>query len=128
VVSETLGDPTMAGLDGGALALDVSTTGRETSPPKPRFVAVEIERDSLLGCFSAKDRVPKNVGGRPPKWNWEEFWLELCARVHEEGLPAKQTEMVEVMEQWFVDQRGDHPAESEIKKRVSRLWRRLRLG
>lgn len=92
--------------------------------------AVEIDQQTLLDHFgSAPEReAPKNVGGRPPKWDWEQFWLELCARLHDEGLPETQAEMVGRIEQWFVDHRGDHPAESEIKRRVSKLWHRLGRG
>jgi hypothetical protein len=92
-------------------------------------VKVEIDRQTLLDHFrSAAVAATRNVGGRPPKWDWEKFWLELCARIHEDGLPATQAEMVERMGQWFVNDLGDHPAESEIKKRVSGLWHRVGRG
>jgi hypothetical protein len=36
--------------------------------------------------------------------------------------------MVGRMQEWFVNQHGDHPAESEIKRRLSKLWHRLGRG
>jgi hypothetical protein len=92
--------------------------------------AVEIDQQTLLDHFgrASEREALKNVGGRPPKWDWEEFWLELCARLHDEGPPETQAEMIERMQQWFINRRGDHPADSEIKKRVSRLWHRLGLS
>jgi len=101
----------------------------ERHPQPPNFVPVEIDQQTLLDQFKGTHQAARyKVGGRPRKWDWEEFWLELCARLYEDGLSETQAEMVKRMGQWFVNQQSDQPAESEIKKRVSRLWRRLGRG
>ena len=73
-------------------------------------------------------KAPKKAGGRPRKWNWDAFWCELAGIVHEDGLPEVQARLVERMQQWFVDKYDEHPHESDIKKRVTMLYRRLKDG
>jgi hypothetical protein len=87
---------------------------------------LEVDRGEWLSYFGSATK--PNSGGRPRKWDWEEFWLEVCVRVHEDGLPATQADMVGRMQEWFVQKCGDHPAESEIKRRLSKLWHRLGRG
>ena len=88
---------------------------------------VEVSRQDLLKHFGVA-KAPKKAGGRPWKWNWEAFWCELAGIVHEEGLPEVQARLVERMQQWFVDKYDEHPHESDIKKRVTMLYRRLKDG
>jgi hypothetical protein len=92
-----------------------------------RGVRVEVRRDCAVSCFGIAETA-QNRGGRPPKWDWDAFWVELCALVHEEGVPATQAELVGKLHQWFIDQSDKAPAESEIKRRVSKLMRRLNSG
>jgi len=85
----------------------------------------EVNRQDLLDYFGSADS-PGNPGGRPARWDWEAFWLELAVIVHEDGLPEVQNDMVKRMQQWFVDTCGNHPADSQIKVRISKLYQRLR--
>jgi hypothetical protein len=86
---------------------------------------VEVNRQDLLDYFGAADP-SRSRGGRPARWDWEAFWLELAVIVHEHGLPEVQNDMARRMQQWFVDTYGDHPADSQIKVRISKLYQRLR--
>ena len=65
-------------------------------------------------------------GGRPPKWDWDAFWVEICRIVYLDGVPSTQAEMVRKIQEWFVQQVDAVPADSEIKKRVSKLFRVIR--
>jgi hypothetical protein len=92
------------------------------SAPK-RF---EVSRAQLVELYEiGTSEQPRNRGGRPPKWDWDAFWCELAAQVHEEGLPASAPEMVESMVEWFVAEYDGHPHRDEIAKRVRRLYARL---
>jgi hypothetical protein len=91
----------------------------------------EVRRDSILHWLQVQLELKlsanrKGIGGRPTKWDWEEFWLEICRYVHVEGLPETQADLVETMQQWFVDDQGNHPADSEIKKRISKVFKALK--
>lgn len=69
---------------------------------------------------------PSGAGGRPAKWDWEACWLEICRRVHEEGLPETRAELVRHLLDWFAEKHGDTPSESQIKQRVTLVFRALR--
>jgi hypothetical protein len=88
---------------------------------------VEIDLQSVRKYFGLDQQQdpPKNRGGRPPKWNWEEFWCELAAIVHDDGLPDTDTKLAERMAQWFAGKHDNHPALSEIRERIAKLRRRL---
>lgn len=64
--------------------------------------------------------------GRLAKWEWEDCFVEICRIVHLDGLPKSQAEMVRKLQDWFISQVDNHPAESEIKKRVSKVFRAIR--
>ena len=63
--------------------------------------------------------------GRLAKWEWEDCFVEICRIVHLDGLPKSQAEMVRKLQDWFISQVDDHPAESEVKKRVSKVFRAI---
>lgn len=69
-------------------------------------------------------------GGAGPttKYDWDGFYAAMTRRIHEEGIPHNQAELIGVMQDWFVanSRHGDAPDESTIRKKVSRIWRELR--
>jgi hypothetical protein len=82
----------------------------KTLGPKfhPTFVApAELESRSTK----------RHAGGRPVTYDWESVLIHVASFIHENGLPKTQAELVRVMQDWF-NERGDIPAESEIKKRA----------
>jgi hypothetical protein len=87
---------------------------------RPAWVSVEIDQSTLLECFPASEPAWKNAGGRPRKWDWEAFWLHLCVRVHENGFPKVQAELVDYMEQWFIEEYGDHERNQEACLKVDK--------
>ena len=61
--------------------------------------------------------------GRPPVYDWEGFSVVLGKRAASE-LPEKQSALEYEMQQWCVETWGTCPAESEIRKRVSKVYDR----
>ncbi len=86
--------------------------------------------DELIGAPDQATETAPDVphpGGRPPKWDWEGFSIELTRRIHDDGLPATQAEMVRNMLDWFSEKTGGNcPAESKVKSKVSKVYRAIR--
>ena len=65
----------------------------------------------------------KSKGGRPPKYNWEEFYTEIIVRADLDGLPETQADLVRDMRGWFIDKLDDCPVDSELKKRIAPIYK-----
>ncbi len=65
--------------------------------------------------------------GPKPKWNWREFWIEVVAIANtSDGLDQMtRADLVRRMSGWFENENGDSPSESQIKERVSQLYKHL---
>lgn len=89
----------------------------------------EVERfEAEIGISRARtfEKMTVRSGpGAPPRFAWDDFWIEACRRVHDDGLPATQAEMIRDLLDWFADEGLDVPDRSTVKKRISRLWRAL---
>lgn len=90
----------------------------------------EVERfEAENGVSDAAETRNGNVRGgpgRPSRYEWDAFWVETCRRVHEDGVPDSQAEMVRGMIDWFNERGGAVPDESTVKKKMSQLWRSIR--
>jgi hypothetical protein len=86
---------------------------------------VEVDLDSVRTHFGSNLPAPKRGGGRSPTWKWEEFWCELAAIVHDEGLPETDADLIRRMEEWFVREYDDQPDSSGIAKRIRKLRRKI---
>ena len=65
----------------------------------------------------------KNSGGGPPKYDWDAFYCEVVRIANTpDGLPEKRADLQRQMAEWFQDTYAMEPAESEIKKRVRRIY------
>lgn len=66
--------------------------------------------------------------GAPTRHSWERFYVEMCCRIFHDGLPDTQTELVEVMQDWIMDDPnwGEAPDPSTIRKKVKVVWQRLK--
>lgn len=83
-------------------------------------VLAEVER------FEEENELVRRVvvgPGAPTRHNWERFYVELCVRIHQHGLPETQKELVEDMDDpnW-----GEPPDPSTIRKKVKVVWQRLK--
>lgn len=87
--------------------------------------AAEIER------FEDENNLVRRVvvgPGAPTRHSWERFYVEMCCRIFHDGLPDTQTELVEVMQDWIMDDPnwGEAPDPSTIRKKVKVVWQRLK--
>jgi len=73
-------------------------------------------------------RGPGNPGGPREKYQWDEFYIAVIKRVHDEGLPETQQELVAEMQEWFVRRADgfDVPDESTIRRRIKPIWAAVR--
>ena len=92
-------------------------------------LAAIVRKNVCNRRLAIDDRVDAAVNlhrpGAPQKYDWDAFWVELCRRIYEEGVPRTQGELVGLMLDWF-GQTGRHvPDGSTVKKKVSPLWRQI---
>jgi hypothetical protein len=65
---------------------------------------------------------PKGTPGRKAIWDWEGAMVHLLEIANlPDGLPETQAEIERTVADWFMDNFGDHPAESTIREKV-RTW------
>jgi hypothetical protein len=86
-----------------------------------RFAAAHLEPAEVQGTTAQQ---PARRGA-PPRYDWDGFWVEVCRRVHEEGVPATQGELIRLMLDWFTETGRRLPDASTLKKKLSPLWRLL---
>jgi hypothetical protein len=63
-----------------------------------------------------------NRGGRPAEYDWDTFVMEVIRRANLDGLPEKQADLIREMLVWFQTIFGQEPAESAVKKRISKIY------
>ncbi len=90
----------------------------------------EVERfEAQHGIFSGSrkpDGRQRGGPGVPPRYDWDAFYAALTRRIHENGVPATQAELVREMLAWFESQDIDHaPDESTVKRKITVVWREL---
>lgn len=71
-------------------------------------------------------RVSASTGSVSP-YDWEGMLQALALRIHEQGLPASQGELVGDMQEWFVEHSDGNevPDERSIRRRITPIWREL---
>ena len=71
-------------------------------------------------------RVSGSTGATSP-YDWEGMLQALALRIHEEGLPASQAELVAAMQEWFIanSDGNEVPDERSIRRRITPIWRNL---
>jgi len=89
------------------------------------LVRFEKVQPALAGADMCRDATRR---GAPSKFDWDDIWVELCAMIFLDGLPATQTELVQHIAGWLEDQGKRVPDDSTIKKKIRPLWQRLKLG
>lgn len=71
-------------------------------------------------------RIAGGTGSTSP-YDWDGMMSALIVRIHEKGLPASQSELIEDMQAWFAAQSddGQFPDERSVRRRVSSVWKTL---
>jgi len=66
--------------------------------------------------------------GSTPNYDWDEMYIFLIRRVHEQGVPPTQAEWVGEVQEWFVrtSKAGKVPDERTIRRRITPIWKALR--
>lgn len=86
-------------------------------------------KNELFAGGAAPARGSRAGHGRPSQHDWEGFYVALCKRIHEQGLPRTQAELIRAMQDWFDIQSGEPdsaPDESTIRRKIQNIWRELR--
>lgn len=80
----------------------------------------EEERDLL--------RRPAPNTGASPRYEWDAMYAWLTSSLVADGIPATQSALVALVQDWFLEHSpsGEAPDESTIRKRLAQLWRRLK--
>ena len=114
--------------DSGIVEIELSDAG---SPPKRVPVFPLFGRDDVSECFdlelSPESAAARRRGGRPTQYDWDAFWIEVCRRVHEHGLPKPQKRLVEEMLRWFANRGDDSIDERTVAKKISKLCKEIEL-
>ena len=73
-------------------------------------------------------RRPANNMGASARYDWESMYAWLTWYLFEMGVPATQSALIALVQDWFVQnsRSGEVPDESTIRKRLTPLWRKLR--
>ena len=113
--------------DSGIVMIEPSWAG---SPPENLPVVPLFSRDELLECFGMdirQDRMTERKrGGKPLQYDWDAFWVEVCRRTHQDGLPETQAELVDGMLDWFFHRGKEEIDRRTIEKKISKLFAVLR--
>ena len=88
------------------------------------ITASEIERFEATHGISRRAQVGP---GAPSRYNWDGFYIALMKRLYTEGLPARQKDLIDEMQEWFIQtsDNGDAPDESTIRRRIRAVWQEL---
>ena len=73
----------------------------------------QLDRPELLRASSP---------GAPPRYDWNAFTGAVARRVHDDGMPSSQGELIRDMLDWFGATFGAVPDESTVRRRVQALW------
>ncbi len=99
--------------------------GAETDPKPLNIVTPPATTKLMAGQNPAAPVEPQRKPGRPAKYNWDGCIAEIVRIADEDGLPKIQNELIRRLQSWFIGEIDDAPAESEIKRRVSPIYKYL---
>ena len=90
----------------------------------PGFTYVGPDRPE--GHKPEQAKFTKVRSGRPEGFPWDDIWIEICRRVHYEGLPPTVAELTRYVQEWCENQYGKQPGDSTLKPKLGKLYRVLR--
>lgn len=113
--------------DSGIVTFEPSWAG---SPPEYLPIVPVLARAEVVALFGIDDTAnavsSASRGGRPARYDWDAFWVELCRRIYEEGIPKTQRELVDHMLDWFSARNQESIDRRTIEKKISKLLDVLR--
>ena len=110
--------------------------GIAITAPEVLITRVEVQRfESEHDPLGSETRADGQEAGRiahyrgpgpgvAPRYDWDTFYGVLARRIHDNGLPSTQAELVREMLDWFQARREDHaPDESTVRRKIAVVWR-----
>ena len=102
------------------------------SPPEMLPVYPMFGREEVCNHFhidiDQKKSATQRRGGRPAQYDWDKFWVEVCRRIYEDGVPETQAELADKMLSWFIDRGDENIDQRTIEKKIAPLLKVLRLN
>jgi hypothetical protein len=88
------------------------------------ITASEIDRFEVAHGISRRAHVGP---GAPSRYDWDGFYIALVKRLFTQGLPPRQKDLIDEMQEWFIQtsDNGDAPDESTIRRRIRAVWQEL---
>jgi hypothetical protein len=88
--------------------------------PEPPWSAIPIPETVWNSTAMAK---PPNKGGAPSRWDWEGAAIAVFGRIYRAEVPepSKIADVARLLAEWFVEQTGREPSETELKRHARRL-------
>lgn len=97
-------------------------------------ITVEAADLVIMAAEVARFEAEHEIFGRPVgctgpafKYEWDDMYVHIIRRIHEQGVPATQAEFVAEVREWFMrrSNTGDAPDERTIRRRITPIWRAL---
>jgi hypothetical protein len=90
------------------------------------YRSVRIRAEAVKKLSSRGSPMPsRNLGGRPSKFDWEGYWIEIVKLANTpDGLPDRP-KLRHHMQEFISNNWHAQPEESEIRKRLARLYEKL---
>ena len=99
----------------GFVFFQVTVLTKELMDLFPRPESSSPDQGKALGPI-------KGPGGRRPQYKWDEFWAELIVKLHLDGFPETQAELVSQAAQLCTNMWGEAPADSVLKEKIARIY------
>lgn len=85
---------------------------------------------SEVQAFEEEHDMVRRVGsgsGAASIYDWDGMTIALIQRIHDDGLPATQAELVAEMQDWFAERSNGArmPDDRSIRRRITPIWRAL---
>jgi hypothetical protein len=94
--------------------------GRPHPPPKPRFLPVEIDEQTLLQTFGKAAKAPRQSGGRPHAIPPEAL-IEVSAWLHATGIPDKLVDVENKLREAITAAGAAEPGETTVRNWANRI-------
>lgn len=94
--------------------------------PDPKIESINRPKSADPIKLAGPAPTPKtnNKGGRPRFHYWDNIWIEVCAYIHEQGIPAKQADIENAMLDW-AEANGHELSVSSVRPKARKLLQRL---
>ena len=91
------------------------------------ILITSADAEAFEAAHEIGPRAAARVWERGLQYDWDAFWVWVCRRVFEEGMPETQKELVHEAEAWFTRQSDGRrvPEETTIQKRIRKLFREI---